>query len=155
MSGAREAQTRNGRPNKLTEWDRPVLKHIKILSSVAKTHYRVPKCLLKQRQHNNCLLGASWNGFLWRAATHKPKITMRNAKHWLEWCKSRVGLSGVIHHLAVRQTNLGLAIARRTLPAQILVPTVKFGGRGKKIWVCFSWFVLGPLVPVKGNLITF
>jgi hypothetical protein len=24
-----------------------------------------------------------------RAAAHKPKITMRNAKHWLEWCKAR------------------------------------------------------------------
>ena len=24
-----------------------------------------------------------------RAATHKPKITMRNAKRWLECCKAR------------------------------------------------------------------
>ena len=23
-----------------------------------------------------------------RAAAHKLKITMRNAKHWLEWCKT-------------------------------------------------------------------
>jgi cytochrome c553 len=27
-------------------------------------------------------------GFHGRAATHKPKITMRNAKHRLEWCKA-------------------------------------------------------------------
>ena len=24
-----------------------------------------------------------------RAATHKPKITLRNAKRWLEWCNGR------------------------------------------------------------------
>ena len=28
-------------------------------------------------------------GFHGRAAIHKPKITMRNAKHRLEWCKAR------------------------------------------------------------------
>ena len=27
-------------------------------------------------------------GFHGRAAAHKPKITMRNAKHQLEWCKA-------------------------------------------------------------------
>jgi hypothetical protein len=26
-------------------------------------------------------------GFHGRAATHKPKITILNAKRWLEWCK--------------------------------------------------------------------
>jgi hypothetical protein len=27
-------------------------------------------------------------GFHGRAAAHKPKITMSNAKRWLEWCKA-------------------------------------------------------------------
>jgi hypothetical protein len=41
-----------------------------------------------------------------RAAAHKPKITMHNAKRWLEWCKARHielwssgnAFSGVMNH---------------------------------------------------------
>ena len=68
-------------------------------------------------------------GFHGRAAAHKPKITMSNAKCWLEWCKAcrhwtMEQWKGVLwsdgiklHYLAVQQTNMGLADARRTLPA--------------------------------------
>jgi hypothetical protein len=34
---------------------------------------------------------------------------------------------------------------------ECVVLSVKFGG-GIIIWDCYSWFGLGPFVPVKGNL---
>ena len=66
-------------------------------------------------------------GFHGRAVAHKPKITMRNAKCRLEWCKARrlwtleqwkCVLWSDETHLVVRWTNMGLADARRTLPAR-------------------------------------
>ena len=114
--GASTAQPRSGRSHKLTEWVCRVQKCIECrncLSSVATltTEFQtasgsnISQITVSRELHEM--------GFHGRAAAHKPKITMRNAKRLPEWCKAR--RHWTLEHLAVRWTNLGLVDARKTL----------------------------------------
>ena len=85
------AQPQSGRSHKLTEWDGLVLKRAvrkKCLSSVV----TLTTAFQTASSSNVSTITVRWElhemGFHGTAATHKPKITMRNAKHWLEWCKA-------------------------------------------------------------------
>ena len=90
--GATTVQPRSGRPHKLTEWASQVLKHV-----ARKNHLSLVAILTTVFQTSS---GSNIStravprelpeiGFHSRAAAHKPKITMRNAKHRLVWYKAR------------------------------------------------------------------
>ena len=80
------AQPESGRPHKLTERYRRVLKSIKILCPWLQHPLPSSKLPLEATSAQEPELHEM--GFHGRAAAHKPKITLSNAKRRLEWCKA-------------------------------------------------------------------
>ena len=97
--GATTAQPRSGRPYKLAERDWRMLKREawknRLLSVVTlTTEFQTPS--RSNVSTNTVRRELHEMGFHGRAAAHKPKITMRNAKRRLEWCKAH-------HHWTLEQ----------------------------------------------------
>jgi hypothetical protein len=67
-------------------------------------------------------------GFHRRAAAHKPNILPVNATHHLKWCEEQhnwttgnvwFGVMNTLYHVAIRWEGLGVANAKRTIPASM------------------------------------
>ena len=86
------AQPRSGRPHKFTEQYRRVLKCVACINRLSSVATLTPE--FQTASGSNVSTRTVRRelheiGFHGRAASHKPKITMRNAKYRLEWCKAR------------------------------------------------------------------
>ena len=79
------AQQRSGRPHKLTEQDRRVLKSVRIICHLTTEFQTISGSNVSTITVRRELCELGFHG---RAAAHKPKITMRNVNLQLEWCKA-------------------------------------------------------------------
>jgi hypothetical protein len=84
-----------------------------------------------------------------RSPCSMPSIGWRDVKlAAIGLWSSGNAFSGVMNHALPSE----LADARRTLLARVHSVYGKVWWRRNNVWGCISWFRLGPLVPVKGNL---
>ncbi|CAI9548453.1 unnamed protein product, partial [Staurois parvus] len=90
--GTTAAQPRSGRPHKMTERGKRMLKRTmhgrRLLSAESIAKYLQTSCILQISTKTVCreLQGMGFHG---RAATSNPYITKCNAKRWMQWCKAQ------------------------------------------------------------------
>ena len=102
----------------------------------------------------------------WVSMAEQPHTSLRSTRAmpsigWSGVKLTAIGLwssgntfSGVLNHASPSGNptdEFGEVPEERYLP-EYIVSAVRFNGRGITIRCCFSWFRLGPLVPVKVNL---
>ncbi|GFU18434.1 transposable element Tcb2 transposase [Trichonephila clavipes] len=137
--GSETVEKRTGRPKILGERSRRTLKRV-----------------VKQNRKSSLVeISQEFPKFISVSTAHKPNITPQNAKHRLQWCRAHrhwtVDMWKTVLWRDESRFTVWQSDGERFF-SDCIVPTVKLGGGSIMVWGCFSWFGLGPLVPVIRNM---
>lgn len=165
-TGSEDPVKRQGRPKTLTERDK------RALNRIASNNRQAPLAVITNELNDKLendlstktvrkyLKEIGWNSCI---ACRKPFLTDKAAANRLDWCRDHVSWvnewqniiftdeSRFCLHKSDGRTRVWRKPGEK-YHKQCVNTTVKFGGGSAMFWGCFSWWGVGPLVLVEGNM---
>ncbi|GES94162.1 IS630 family transposase [Rhizophagus clarus] len=141
-TGALTVASRSGRPKKLNECDERYLKVVLTQNcriSAEKMQKDFIESTGKEVSKSTVRRTLYEMGYHSRTALRKPLISEPNRKIRLSWARKR-------RFWTINDWK------KESHDVNCLVPTIKHGGGSVMMWGCFSWYGLGPLVRIDGQV---